>query len=563
MRLPESYDGGMYDTARAWERMLQLNDAAEQKVVTAEEERASATENDLRSGEIRSLGKNALRAVEPKAEENELTETEELDAEEDRLPEDAEESDTEVSDEPEEVESELATQSDPAKRKGLDAWLESVKGTPEEFWEKQAYEVWLDREIAMDSYAPRLDMLVDGAKKILREQVPGLSDAGLEERADLAVKMVLDDLVTQEADVLAGAKLDRKGNRKLAKGWQEKLLHGAYAQMRRQLLDIYGDDSLKGKVSGDELTEDEALAWRTEDAPHPPGTLNMAILYRKYPRREGEGADEYFGRLQNYTRQDKVREAQLKADEEYEGLHPKKEAEPVVEKEGKVEGALDKETESEVKADVVEFVKPERMGVEELLDGQLKGWGKVKARLEGEMKVLPDDHPRKLELLQSFDNLKFAVLEFLANFKAVRNDIEQGKILRRGGIMPDEMGDFESDVSAKQALSLDMLYSDGTLKRGASASKNLRRLKVAEKRAEQEMLDSQQRIDEIWQEASRAVSVEQNRYNHNRELLAQSSGVGRRLKKDAERERGEKKWDKQIEEGSVVVHFPTAGAAES
>lgn len=133
MRLPESYDGGMYDTARAWERMLQLNDAAEQKVVTAEEERASATENDLRSGEIRSLGKNALRAVEPKAEENELTETEELDAEEDRLPEDAEESDTEVSDEPEEVESELVTQSDPEKRKGLDAWLESVKGTPEEF----------------------------------------------------------------------------------------------------------------------------------------------------------------------------------------------------------------------------------------------------------------------------------------------------------------------------------------------------------------------------------------------------------------------------------------------
>ena len=129
--------------------------------------------------------------------------------------------------------------------------------------------------------------------------------------------------------------------------------------------------------------------------------------------------------------------------------------------------------------------------------------------------------------------------------------------------MPDEMGDFESDVSAKQALSLDMLYSDGTLKRGTSASKNLRRLKVAEKRAEQEMLDSQQRIDEIWQEASRAVDVEQNKYNHNRELLAQSSGVGRRLKKDAERERGEKKWDKQIEEGSVVVHFPTAGAAES
>lgn len=566
--LSEDYDqGGMYNTAKAWEEMMRLKDGVRPKNVgTATKEQDGAAERDLQPGVIKLLGKKVVETTELATEKDGTTEGEVT--EPDRQDEG-------------ETEDEQMAESDPEERKELDAWLEEVKGTPEEFWKMQADEVWLDREIPLDNYTPRLDMLLDGAKKILHEQMPGLSVEGLDERADLAVKLVLKDLAKEEADVLAGAKLDRRGNYKLAKGWQEKLLHGAYAQMRQQLLRVYDSEALKGKVAGDELSEDEALAWRTVAEPQEPGTLNMTFLYQKYPRREEEGADEYFRRLKNYTRQDMKRVEQLKADEEYEKTRLKPQPEvpkvevvkpkdnlPVVEVEESDKKVVETERDGNDTADVEPEVEEEtkKFGASELLNEELEGWRKMEARLEGEMEDLADDHPRKLELLRSFDNLKFAVLDFLANFGAAQQDIERARVLRRSGVEQDELGDMESDVAGAQSLSLEGLYSNGTLKRGASLGKNLKNLRRLEQQAKEAVVNSELRIDHIREEAQKAKeaeAAERRKRDYYTDLLTMVNEAKRKLKRGAKFERKEKKQRLQRQNGGGdVVSFPTIDAAE-
>lgn len=255
-------------------------------------------------------------------------------------------------------------QAEPEARQELDAWLETMEGSPEEYWHKLEDKWWFDEEAPLDQYAmPKLDVLMNEASKMLREQVPGLSDEGVRTRAEMATKIVLQDLAKREAEMLIATKdkLDRKGNRKLDKGWDEKLLHRAFYEMRNHLTNFYKSyDWVKEGVVGDDLTENEQIAWRTVVEPQKPGTLNMRILLGKYPRREEEGADEYFARLKNYTRQDKTREDQLAADAKYEAEHPRPVVEPAKKQEAE-KSAEEQETIHKLRPDEAEIVEEPKL----------------------------------------------------------------------------------------------------------------------------------------------------------------------------------------------------------
>lgn len=441
-------------------------------------------------------------------------------------------------------------QAGPEARQELDAWLETMKGSPEEYWHKLEDKWWFDEEAPLDRYAmPKLDVLMNEASKMLREQVPGLSDEGVRTRAEMATKVVLQDLAKREAEMLIATKdkLDRKGNRKLDKGWDEKLLHRAFYEMRNHLMNFYKSyDWVRDGVAGDDLTENEQIAWRTVVEPQKPGTLNMRILLDKYPRREEEGADEYFARLKNYTRQDKTREDQLAADAKYEAEHPQ----PVVEtvKKQEVERPTEKqETIRKLRPDEAEIVyapvplqsemeqqgtrgvrqdvealplvedvvevgpvlktetKTEPVDEMTMVEQTLDMAQQVARVMKQDNDVLEEYNPAKAEMAGMLDELAVLLVNIQAAHEASKDDIAEGKRQKDLGLVPDRVSVGESDDIRRGELALQSLYDRGYLDRETPARANLAFLQEFQQRAEAGIKSEKIELERATREAARVV----------------------------------------------------------
>lgn len=518
---------GVYNTDEYWQQIQQLGQNGRDWLTAGEKAKRT-----------RALGAEAVQAVEQAQEQTKhegrmQTETEEQPegaaptaettdevAEEAVVETEVEEVSEKATKEPKtEVEAEPEVIQGKAQ---LEAWQETMAGTPEERWQALEDEYAERKGVEMEAYAqPQIEMLRQKAEEVVRQQLPEMGEAGVAARVDLALKVALGDLAEEEARLLASAEVGRNGQRKLQKGWDEALLHQIYYDMRNNLLNVYGAyDWMEVDAQSDELGEDELVAWRALDAPRTPGTLSMRYLLGKYPRREDEGADAYFERLQAYTRQDQRRKKQLKADAKYEAAHPKQHAEVVPRVEAEVVYApkplVTMETESQPQAAEAEeqthvnlatrvwqkvkravpftkrkaqvLAKAELVPViagDEIIDLEPEtGTGEVPEQdgreavgqvistveraiqaVEHDTSFLEDYDEKKSDLLQNLDEAKILLLNIQADLEAASEDIKAGQQQRKQGLVLDKIEVGESEALRRGEFALEELYTQGVLER--------------------------------------------------------------------------------------------------
>lgn len=380
-------------------------------------------------------------------------------------------------------------------REELDAWLETMKQPLDKYWQDLVDEQWIETGIPINE-SPKIEVLLDGAKKYLREQLPELSRAGIEERAGLATKVVLRDLAEKEAQRLGAAKVNRKGERVLPKDFEPKLMHETYYDMRQILEQFYHqNEGLRTGASGDELTEDEQIAWRVADTPR---KLDMTSLLDKYPRRLEEGADEYYRRLQAYTKQGDEREKQLVADAKYNAEHLKVEKavpaphklcddeveivyspQPLTAKrlfQDRVKQTLQAVSPKAAKDELVIQAQGEVIDqgpaddseiVDEtsMMETTINSVQKLTQVLEAQIALLEDYDPAKAEMARMLDEMAVLLVNIRARYEASVEDIEEGRRQKDLGLTPDRVEVGDSEMYRRGELALEGLYSQGVMQR--------------------------------------------------------------------------------------------------
>ena len=184
-----------------------------------------------------------------------------------------------------------------AGREKLDAWLESVKGTPEEYWQRLTEE---KREKGVElGTMPDLTKVNKAIQNFFENGLVGVTGKAREVREEMAKKAILNDI----------AKLKERGGE-----LTDEVMQNVFLGAQRMLEEMYrGNLELREDAQDEELSPDEEIAWHLKMDPR---KANMNT------RRPEETSDAYEARLRNYAEDTLEHQEQLKRDQEYNAEHP-------------------------------------------------------------------------------------------------------------------------------------------------------------------------------------------------------------------------------------------------
>lgn len=455
----------------------------------------------------------------------------------------------------------------------LDAWAERMQMPVEEYWAELMAE---QDPQAAESFGgmPKLELFQEGAKKLLRKNLPGLSEAALDERADLATRVALQKYADLKPRQWKQAKVDnarlprrqQQSEKQLAKGFDERVMHEAFHDMRRSLENLYtGERALKPQNRAEEMMgEDEQIAWRAATEPRRPGTVDLLVLRKERPRREGETADEFFARLKRYTRQGVEREKQLEADEEYYAEQEKLAAEAAENEEGVAEQAEVGKAEVKKPEKVVELAEErerlEAVGRRKDLspDAQAREMEKIVATAEARVEGLADDDEYKLLAMREINEMRAQINNYRSVMAMVDGAVREAEALREQGITPvPVIGDIASDYNAEGALAKFGLVSQGIISDEMSNEEkyqNLSQVLKSEMGTAQKVELEYRLAEQAKVEADRRYQDAEIQRNYHKDLIGKIQSALRYVKRAVRREgAGEAK----------VVQFPTKDEGEA
>lgn len=158
---------------------------------------------------------------------------------------------------------------------------------------------------------PDVQQLYDEAAEFLAKEELGLDRAAFDMRVITAVATTLKRMFDEKAAELSRLKAGEQRalaageaaqGKDLPEGYDQTLFNDKKMDMRQILGRFYDENpKLKWDARGAELSGDETIAWSLALEPQEPGTLNLTMLFDQYPRRAGEGAQEYTERLKRYA----------------------------------------------------------------------------------------------------------------------------------------------------------------------------------------------------------------------------------------------------------------------
>lgn len=425
-------------------------------------------------------------------------------------------------------------------REELDAWVEKMQMPMEEYWDEL---MSAQSPQAAESFGamPKLELFQEGAKKFLRKNLSGMDEAALDERADLATRLALQRYVELKPRQWKQAQVDnarlpkrrQQSEKQLVKGFDERVMHEAFHDMRRSLENLYtGERALKPQNRPEEaMGEDEQIAWRAATEPRKPGTVDLLMLRKERPRREGETADGFFARLKRYTRQGLEREKQLEADDKYYAEQEKLAAE-VAEADGEEAAAEQPEagkTEAKKPEKVVELAEErerlEAVGRRKDLspDAQAREMEKIIAGAEARVEGLADDDEYKLLAMREINEMRAQINNYRSVMAMVDGAVREAEALREQGITPVPVtGDMASEYNAEGALSEVDLTAQGIINDEMSDEEKERSLS----RALKSEMETAQKVELEYRLAEQEKVAAERRYqdaeiqrNYHRDLL--------------------------------------------
>jgi len=192
-----------------------------------------------------------------------------------------------------------------AGRENLDAWLESVKGTPEEYWQRLTEE---KREKGVElGEMPNLAKVDRAIQNFFENGLTGVAGKAREVREEMAKKAVLNDI----------AKLKERGGE-----LNDEVMQNVFLGAQRMLEEMYrGNRELREDAQEEELSPDEEIAWRLKMDPRK-ARMNVLLVMQQHTRRPEETSDAYEARLRNYAEDTPAHQAQLEADQKYNAENP-------------------------------------------------------------------------------------------------------------------------------------------------------------------------------------------------------------------------------------------------
>ncbi len=192
-----------------------------------------------------------------------------------------------------------------AGREQLDAWLESVKGTPEEYWQRLTEE---KREKGVELGAmPDLTKVDKAIQNFFENGLVGVTGKAREVREEMAKKAILNDI----------AKLKERGGE-----LTDEVMQNVFLGAQRMLEEMYrGNRELREDAQDEELSPDEEIAWHLKMDPRK-AKMNVLLVMQQHTRRPEEASDAYEARLRNYAEDTLEHQEQLKRDQEYNAEHP-------------------------------------------------------------------------------------------------------------------------------------------------------------------------------------------------------------------------------------------------
>lgn len=192
-----------------------------------------------------------------------------------------------------------------AGREELDAWLESVKGTPEEYWQRLTEE---KREKGVElGTMPDLTKVDKAIQNFFENGLVGVTGKAREVREEMAKKAILNDI----------AKLKERGGE-----LTDEVMQNVFLGAQRMLEEMYrGNRELREDAQDEELSPDEEIAWHLKMDPRK-AKMNVLLVMQQHTRRPEETSDAYEVRLRNYAEDTLEHQEQLKHDQEYNAEHP-------------------------------------------------------------------------------------------------------------------------------------------------------------------------------------------------------------------------------------------------
>lgn len=420
-------------------------------------------------------------------------------------------------------------------REELAAWTEKMAGAPEEYWQQLEKDWWVQSGVPLEYYAqPKVEVLLEKAKEFLKVQVPGLSEAGIEVRAEMATKVALQGLAEKEVEMLQQAKVDRKGERKLKKGWDGDLLHQAYYAMRGDLARIYAGDETE---RGDDLSESELAAWwvasEPENArakqelerlqaeveePEAPKEPKVEEKEEKIVRLKPEEVEIVHEPAPLVTLDEVVKSEQTGQVPEsmiqklWQALQDRM---PFVNQKDKVVTALvPVVARGEIVETGNEVVEKSEQPAEEVDSkeavGQTIGMLQQAIQaLERDAGYLEDYDERKSNLLEMLNELLVLCLNIQVEYETAADGIAEGKQQKALGLELDRTEPGDSATWRKGELALEGLYAEGMLERDQSAEEKMEQLRVLQTQVEAQIRASNELLRKILP-AARLLKHEMN-----------------------------------------------------
>ena len=194
----------------------------------------------------------------------------------------------------------------PEGKKGIFGWMNEMKKGVQELW----HSLTAKKEESVP--VPEMYNTENLVQDFFERNFQGMDEKAKALREDIAEKATLSRIAGAREAEKRRAELE---GRTLTVGFEQQLENEAAFDTRHILESYYLNGGRLGNdINGEELSEEEQIAWKLASEPHKHGQLNLTHLFNEYPRREAETPDDYEARLKGYAKQDLQRAAQLKAD---------------------------------------------------------------------------------------------------------------------------------------------------------------------------------------------------------------------------------------------------------
>lgn len=197
------------------------------------------------------------------------------------------------------------------KREGLDSWLKTVEGTPEEYWQRLA-EAGNERGVELGEM-PDLKKFDAAIERFFENGLTGVEREARAVREEMARKAVLQDIARRMEKT--GGELD------------EEALRAVFYDAQRRLEEVYrGNRGLREDAQGPEMSANEQIAWHLAMEPRD-ARVNPLLIMQQHVRRPGETSDDYEKRLRDYAEDTLEHQKRLEDDKEYTAANPMEAAE--------------------------------------------------------------------------------------------------------------------------------------------------------------------------------------------------------------------------------------------